>query len=322
MFNSIWEDVKREFSYGNMVTRIIIINIIVFVLINLVMVFMWAGSGLKTYNSVLNFFMISSDWWHNLTHPWALITHMFLHEDFWHILWNMLFMYWFGRIVGDFIGNQRVLPIYLLGGLFAALVYFISSNIALPGTSILDGNNIHYALGASGAVMAIVVAAGVISPDYIMRLFLLGDVKLKYIVAVLVFLDVIGIARNINGAGGAFAHLGGAFFGWLFVWQLRNGNDWSIPVNRVLDRIGQFFEGLTSDRRQAKRGPRVVYRNTSKTRPPRRRSRAGQAPSDSSDGQSLSHQEQLDAILDKIKKSGYDSLSDAEKEFLFNASKK
>ncbi|MEN0003085.1 MAG: rhomboid family intramembrane serine protease [Bacteroidota bacterium] len=318
MFRSIWEDVKREFSYGNMVTRIIIINIIAFVAINLIWIFFRISHGWETpelYYSIRNFFMISSDWLHNLTHPWALITHMFLHESFWHILWNMLFLYWFGRIVGDFIGNHRILPLYLLGGLFASLIYFVSSAI-IPYAQ----GEVHYALGASGAVMAIVVASGVISPDYIMRLFLLGDVKLKYIVATLVFLDLIGIASNSN-TGGAFAHLGGAFFGWLFVRQLREGSDWSVPVNRFIERINNFFRGISEERQRPKKGPRVVYRNTGKTRP-QRRARGNQAASDSGTPGAMSHQEQLDAILDKIKKSGYDSLSEEEKEFLFNASKK
>jgi membrane associated rhomboid family serine protease len=211
MFNSIWEDIKREFSQGNMVTRIIIVNVIAFVSINLLWIIFRVGSGWETpelYYSVRNFFTISSSWLHNLTHPWALITHMFLHESFWHILWNMLFLYWFGRIVGDFIGNHRILPLYLLGGLFATLFYFLFGFLYTSGAT-------HYALGASGAVMAIVVAAGVISPDYIMRLFLLGDVKLKYIVATLVFLDLIGMASDIN-TGGHFAHLGGGCL-WLVV---------------------------------------------------------------------------------------------------------
>lgn len=312
MLQSIWEDVKKEFNHGNMVTRIIIANIIVFVAINLIWIVLRISNGWETpelYYSIRNFFMISSDWLHNLTHPWVIITSIFLHEGFWHILWNMLFLYWFGRIVGDFIGNQRVLPLYLLGGIFGGLAYFISINLLPYG-----GGVTHYALGASGAVMAIVVAAGTISPDYIMRLLFLGDVKLKFIVAALVFIDLIGMAGNLN-TGGHFAHLGGALFGWLFVKQLREGVDWSQPVNRIINRINNFFSGLKGEKVKPRRGPRVVYKNVSKTRG----SRKGHSVSDYND---MSHQEQLDAILDKIKKSGYESLSEEEKEFLFKASKK
>jgi len=295
-----------------MVTRIIIVNLAVFVFINVVKILLYLSNGGFTpefYFTFRNFFCISSDWQHNLSHPWGIITSMFLHEGFWHILWNMLFLYWFGRIVGDFIGNQRVLPLYLLGGICGGIIYFFSANL-LP----FGGGGIGYALGASAAVMAIVVASGVISPDYIMRLLFLGDVKLKYIVAVLVFLDLIGVAGNYN-TGGHFAHLGGAFFGWLFVYQLRNGNDWSVPVNKLLHNISSFFQNLFSNKSNR---PKVIYKNPNLKKKWHQRS-SGHSVSDK---ENTSHQEKLDAILEKIKQSGYESLTAEEKEFLFDASKK
>lgn len=319
MLQSILNDVKREFSYGNMVTRIIIVNIVVFIAINIFKLVLFISNGGQLpalYDQVLHFFCMSSEWPYFLTHPWGLITSMFLHEGFWHILWNMLFLYWFGRIVGDFIGNQRILPIYLLGGIAGAILFFASANL-LPNMPIG-----RFALGASAGVMAIVVAAGAISPDYIMRLLFIGDVKLKYIVAVLVFLDLIVIPNGGN-TGGHIAHLGGAFFGWFFVFQLRNGNDLSRPVNNIIDSISNFFKSLFSG--ETRRKPKVAYRNPNrkeqvKARRQRSSSSRGQAASDS--GKQEGHQEKLDAILDKIKQSGYDSLSAEEKEFLFNASKK
>lgn len=313
MFQSIWEDVKREFSYGNMVTRIIIINVAIFVLINLIKITLFISNGgapSPAFEHVLNFFCMSADWRFVLTHPWVPFTSMFLHEGFWHILWNMLFLYWFGRIVGDFIGNQRILPIYLLSGLMGGLFYFISENI------LASGNPQSFALGASGAVMGIVVASAFISPDYIMRLLFLGDVKLKYIVFVLVFLDLISIANDIN-TGGHFAHVGGGFMGWLFVWQLREGNDLAMPINNFFNRISNFFKGVTESS-EPRRGPRMAYKNPNKTK----RSASSNRAESMTDEEDLSHQEQVDAILDKIKQHGYDSLSEAEKEFLFNASKK
>ena len=230
---------------------------------------------------------------------------MFLHKGFWHILWNMLLLYWFGRIVGDFIGNQRVLPIYLLGGLAGALIFFIAYNFTPLGR----GQEV-FALGASAAVMAMVVAAGVLSPDFIMRLLFLGDVKLKYIVGVLVFLDLLGIAGEAN-TGGHFAHLGGALMGGIFITQLNRGNDLSVPVNRITDKIFGFFTALFSsgkNLRVEKRG------KTRKTRTNARQNKGKHVKDES-------HQERVDSILDKIRESGYDSLTDEEKEFLFNASK-
>lgn len=319
MFSSIIDDLKREFSYGNMVTRLIIINIIFFVMLNLIGVSLRIAHGWQTpevYYSIRNFFLISSDWMHNLTHPWAIITSMFAHEGFWHILWNMLFLYWFGRIVGDFIGDHRLLPLYLLGGLVGGLAYFASINLLNYG-----GGGDHYALGASAAVMAIVVASGVLAPDYGMRLLLLGEVKLKYIVIALVLLDVFALGQDFN-TGGHFAHLGGAFMGWVFVRRLQQGDDWSVPINNFLNRISEFFRGLGQDRNSRRRGPRVAYRNPN--RPARRTTVGGRRSDNRRPGaeQSLSYQEKLDAILDKIKDSGYESLDQDEKEFLFNASKK
>lgn len=309
MLQSIWDDVKRQFSYGNAVIRIIIVNVAVFVLIHLVNLILFivnGGQPSPAFDALVDFFSMSSDWKYLLTHPWGLISSMFLHVGVWHILWNMLFLYWFGRIVGDFIGNQRVLPIYLLGGITGALLFFISANLMAYGA----GGR--FALGASAGVMAIVVAAGTIAPEYIMRLLLLGDVKLKYIVVALVFLDLIFIPQGSN-TGGHFAHLGGALFGWLFVRQLRSGNDLSLPVNQVLDTIQRFFLSIFSDKR---RRPKVVYRNPN--RKEHFRNSKGNA---SSDSQRINQQERLDAILDKIKLSGYNSLTEEEKEFLFNASK-
>ena len=169
-------------------------------------------------------------------------------------------------------------------------------------------------MGASGAVMAIVVASGVISPDYNMRLLFIGDVKLKFIVALLVFLDLIAIADNIN-TGGHFAHLGGALFGWLFVARLREGVDYSVPVNKLFDQLNEFFRNAFSGEKSRKRPrPRVVFKNTD--------AKGRSKPYAVSDEENTSYQAKLDAILDKIKKNGYESLSSEEKEFLFNASKK
>ena len=306
MFQSILDDIKREFSYGNMVTRLIIINCIVFVVLNLLWIVFRIGSGwgeIPFFDTLTEGLMISTDWKHNLTKPWVIITPMFMHLDFFHILWNMLLLYWFGRIAGDFLGNHRVLPIYILGGLAGSIAFFTLYNV-LPA---LSGLETRYALGASAAVMAIIIAAAVTSPDYIMYLLFIGGVKLKYIAAVLVFLDLIGVANNSN-TGGRIAHIGGALMGWFFVTQLRKGNDWSIPINNIVDRIANFFNGF-------KGSAKVVDIN----RASKNQSKKRKAKSTVSGGES-SKQARVDKILDKIKESGYDSLTDEEKKFLSKAS--
>ena len=311
MFTSIWQDIKREFGSGNMVTRLIIINVAVFVFINIIKIF-YAGAGgfsqAPNIEPVLHFFAISSDLWYNLTHPWVLITSMFLHEGFWHILWNMLFLYWFGRIVGDLIGDHHILPLYLLSGLVGGLAFFITANL-LP-----YGDYTRFALGASGAVMGIVVASAVTAPDYNIHLLFIGSVKLKYVVAVLVFLDIIGLA-SVTNTGGHFAHMGGAAFGWFYITRLRAGQDFSIPVNNFLNSIVEFFKSFNNkSSNTTRRKPKMVYKKMDTKK-------EGRAHS-VTDAEDFSHQERLDAILDKINKIGYDSLTEEEKEFLFNASKK
>ncbi len=309
MFESIWNDIKQQFNYGNMVTRLIIANVVIFILVNLLYMILYHGNAGKVpdlYNTIVHFFCMSSDPIHVLTHPWGIITNMFLHERFWHLLWNMLFLFWFGRIFGDLLNDRRVLPLYLLGGLAGAVMYFISANLLPYGEA-----GPRFALGASGAVMAIVIAAGFKAPDYSIRLLFLGNVPLKFIAAGAFLWAIISTASDFN-TGGHWAHLGGAIFGWFFIAQLNKGNDLSVPINNFLDKIKSFFN--------PKKGPRMAYKNPNYKNKKKRRSSG--RPHAVSDNENLSHQEQLDTILDKIKDKGYDSLSAEEKEFLFNASKK
>lgn len=294
MLESIFEDVKREFRSGHMVTRIIIANIFIWIGINflrLIFKIFNGGTTPEVYYSIRDFFLISNDPIHILTHPWAFVTTNFIHEGLGHIFWNMLLFYWFGKIIGDLIGDRKILPLYLLAGFAGCLAYFIGMNIPLFGQ-----NMITPALGASASVMGVIVAAGVLSPEYEFNLILLGRVKMKFVVMALVLIDVFALGP---GAGGPIAHLGGAAFGAFFITQLRSGRDWSEPVNNLIDKIKNFFGGLSSSEGRS-RGKRK------------------------SDNQhlSVSHQERVDQILEKIKAQGYESLTEEEKEFLFLASKK
>lgn len=303
MFQSIWGDIQQAFRSGTMVTRLIIINFSVFVLVTLTKVVLFlfnGGNGIPAYfDDLLHLFCMPSDWRTLLWHPWSLITHMFLHEGFWHVLSNLFFLYLVGPIVGDLVGDRRVLPVYLLGGL-AGGVLFLVSKFFLPYLSL-------YALGASGAVMALAGAAVTLAPDYRVMLFFLGEVKLKYIVLVVVLLDLLGIA-NMDNTGGHLAHIGGFATGLFMMNQLRDGKDWAEPMNRFLDR----FFGLFS--RKSRPKPAIKRKM-----PPPANTAVG---SRKTDPESLSMQERLDDILAKIKSSGYDSLTPEEKEFLYETSKK
>jgi membrane associated rhomboid family serine protease len=296
MFQSIIQDVRTEFQKGNTITRLIFINLFVYIALNLLYVFLH-GTAPGLYSDIRNTFALSNHWMHNLTHPWAWITHMFVHDGFWHILWNMLFLYWFGRIVGDLIGDHHMLPIYLYGGLFGGLIFVLSSSMIgyIPGTS--------YAIGASGATMAIVLAAGVIAPDYMMRLILIGSVKLKYIVLAVLLMDIFRLAGSTN-VGGHVAHLGGAAMGWFYIYSLRAGAEIGKPVIRLQHTLSQLF----SNRQQKRKSARVFEMR-------------GKPANDSPPRQS-DVQDKIDEILDKISQQGYESLTEEEREFLYQASKK
>ena len=326
MFQSIWDDVKREFQYGNMVTRIIIANIIVFVVVVLANLFLHVPtkSNDELYDSFIRFFSMPRSGWYLLTHPWTIVTSGFLHEGFGHILWNMLAFYWFGRIVGDLLGNHRILPLYITSVIFGNIVYFLIFNLTPYGgfPPELNAETVNYlkltqhALGASGAVMAMLACAAYIAPDYIFNLLLIGPVKLKYIAVVALLIDLLGIANQDN-TGGHFAHLGGAGFGLLFASSLQRGIDLGKPINLIISFFSNIFNPPRKKNFTYQRGEKSYARTEKKA------TKTTSKGNKASDTEGVNNeQEKLDLILDKIKDKGYESLTKEEKEFLFNASKK
>jgi hypothetical protein len=190
-----------------------------------------------------------------------------------------------------------------LGGLSGALLMVLSYNI-FPGLA----TEVAYvrALGASAGVMAIVVGAATLVPDYTVLLFIIGPVRLKYIALVLVILDFVGMA-GFNG-GGAIAHLGGALMGFVYIRQLQVGHDWATPFDKAISFISGLFKGK-------RKGPRVVYKRETVAA-----GGGSKRPVGADQGQR--DQARIDSILDKINQSGYDSLTKEEKEFLFRYSNK
>lgn len=291
MVQSIIDDIKSQFSYGNKITQIILINLFVLLLIKIVFAFSPPETGI--YKAFIQNLALSSEGWTIVKKPWTLFTHMILHEGLWHFGWNMLIFYWFGRIVGDLAGDRRIAGLYILGGLSGALFYIIYAQLsAITGI----------ALGASGAVMCFVVAAGFLAPEYNMRLLLIGDVRLKYVALALVLIDLVLLAENSN-PGGRFAHLGGAIMGGVFVHMLRQGLDLTSPFQRGSSLI-------SASKPKKRRIPMTVIHNKKR---PNRASQDTERPIDT--------QERIDQILDKINASGYESLTAEEKDFLYQASK-
>ena len=291
MIDSLVSDIKGQLQYGNMVVRLIFINIFVFILITLVGIFVYGGQSSGFFQNLIRYLALPSDFSTLIRRPWTLFTHMFLHQGFGHVFWNMLILFWFGRIVGDLLGDRRILPLYISGGLAGALFYLIFANFLSPYGGI--------ALGASAAVMCIVVASGFIAPHYRLNLLLIGEVKLMYVVAALFFIDLAMIGQNSN-AGGHFAHIGGAVFGGFYIYNMqRSGVD-------LLNGLVRLFEKNPFEVEKRRRSGRVIKIN---------------GPEKKKHDRSNITQEDIDEILDKIKLSGYDSLSEEEKDVLYKASK-
>lgn len=293
--NTLWHELKQTLlRKDRIVTQLIAINAIVFLAINLLQLAFWlSGNGLATYYYA-DYLGVPSDLSLLWRQPWTLITSLFTQGEVMHLLFNMLVLYWFGNILTEFLGNRKILPLYVAGGLCGVILFIISYQIfPVFAASVADAR----AWGASASVMAIMIAAATLVPDYRLMLMFFGLVRIKWIALFTLLLDLVSIP-SFN-AGGHIAHLGGALFGFVFIRQLQQGRDLSTGINWCIDRVTNLFS--------AKPSLKVTYRTKEKK---------GRKASDKST-QSLSSQEKLDNILDKIAASGYESLTKEEKEFLF-----
>ncbi len=305
--NSFVEDFKHAWNKpNNGLTRLIIINVSVFVILKLLWLLTRFGVAPSFYTEVEKFMMISPVLNEFIVKPWTLITYFFTHFDFLHILFNMLIMYWFGVIFEEFLGSRKLVALYILGGLSGGFLYLILYN-TIPYLMQNPGIGM---VGASAGVYAIVLGAATVAPEYRMHLLFFGAVRIKYIAAVYVFLSVIGLGAS--NVGGNIAHLGGIAIGYFFVRRLAKGDDWSIGVWKVLDAMNNLFK--------PKPKMKVSHRNgngSAKTAKVKMKKNAGRSMRSDTPDQSV-----IDAILDKISESGYDKLSAEEKQILFKASQK
>lgn len=306
--NNILEDLKYQYRYGGIVTQLIMINVAVFTLQMVTqLVFFLADSGMG-YTALIRWFELPADPLQLIKQPWSLLTYMFMHNGFWHILFNMLWFYWFARIFSGFLGEKRILSLYVLGGLSGAVLYLLAYNLA-PA---LDPSSA-YMLGASAGVTAVVLATAAHFPNYEIRLFILGAIPIKYIAFVFILMDIAQIP--FSNAGGHIAHIGGAIYGLAYSINLQNGRDLARPFDRLVDNLLLGWSRLTAVFSARPRSRmRVVHQR--KTVPEDKQARKRNAPAQPTD------QERVDEILDKISRSGYDSLSKDEKDFLFKYSNK
>ncbi len=300
------DELKNAFNRpDNGLMQIILINIIVFVALIFVRVILTISGGREAYEAFVQWFMLPASVPGLLQRPWTLVSYFFLHERFLHILFNLLFLYWFGRIIKEFLGGGKVVSLYVLGGLAGGLFYILIYN-TLPYFAGQVGSSMM--LGASAGVFAVVVGAATFMPNYTMFLMFIGPVRIKYIA---IFYVLLAFAQSTGyNAGGELAHLGGAAMGFVYIKQLQKGSDWGKWLHWLLAFIRSFFV------RQPK--VKVSYRKKNKAPSATGGRKASGRQAATASGTS---QEEIDAILDKISQSGYESLTKEEKQKLFNASK-
>ena len=289
---AIIDDIKRKYRQGTMLMRIIYINIAIFVLLHLV-AFVGVIMNVPA-QGMIQWLQVPSNLSQLLYAPWTLITYMFTHYDLLHILFNMLWLYWMGRIFLEYFTPKRLSALYLLGGLGGALLYLLAMNL-LPH---FIGSNA-YLMGASASVIAIVVAVAIWAPDYKIGLLFIGEVSLKWVAIITIGIDLLSV--DAGNAGGHIAHLGGAAVGAIYATALRRGTDITRPLNAALDWLASHFS-----RRDKGIGAPV----------------GGTAYNSQHQATDEPTEAQIDAILDKIKRSGYTSLTDKERDLLFRASRK
>lgn len=309
--NRFAEELKNAFNRpNNGLIRIILINLIVYALLIVLRVILNLSGAEQVYGWIMAQLMLPSDVPTFLTRPWTIITYMFTHMDFFHILFNMLFLYWFGQLIMEYLGSRKFVNIYVLGGLAGGFFFMLMYNLV----PYYHGQLGVPLLGASAGVSAIIVGAAALVPNHSFHLIFIGPVKIKYIA---IFYVVFKSFAGLDGpnAGGELAHLGGALVGYLYIMQLRKGNDIGGWISGFLDWTKGLFE----------RKPKIRVTHKQRTFTGGQRdfteSRSSKTTKNTA-GRSVSEQEEIDAILDKISEKGYESLSKEEKQKLFNASKK
>ena len=291
-------DLKNGFKRGSISLQFIYINVGVFVVTTLVSVFLMlfnlSNAGLfqvlELPAYVPNFLM----------QPWSLFTYMFLHADALHLLFNMLWLYWFGQLFLGIFSARHLRGLYILGGLCGGLLYMLAFNVFPYFQNHIYGS---WLLGASASVLAIVVATAVREPEYRVNFMFVGAVRLKYVALFMVITDLLFMTSG-NG-GGHIAHLGGALAGWWFAASLRKGHDVTKWINNVFDWVNGGFRFKIPARK-----------------PKMKATKGGKNADYDYNAQKKLQSEEIDRILDKLKKSGYSSLTTEEKKRLFDASKR
>lgn len=301
---NLFDEIKYTLKGRNNFNTLIYINLALFILIAISKVIAFF-CGFSDFDLV-SWFAVPADLDTLLHRPWTIITYMFTHTSFLHLLFNLLVFFWFGKLFLQYLSQRQMLGVYILGGISGAVFYVLSYNL-IPAFSFASIFAI--ALGASASVMAIVIAVATLVPNQEVYMLFFGKVKLKYLAIGIIVMDLISIP--IDNAGGHIAHLGGAFLGYLFVRYYRKGTDITIWISRILNGIKELFK--------PSKDMKVTYRNKNK----KQKAKPNRPETDMEfNARKKEEQDEIDKILDKIAKSGYSSLTKEEKEKLFRSSNK
>ena len=294
----MFDEFKNAFQRpNNGHVQLIIINVAVYLFVTAIFVFSTAFQAPGIFKVIHDQIAIPAPLFQFLQKPWTIITYAFVHDwtGIFHILFNMLVFYWFGKLFVEYLGSDKLIAVYFLGALAGGIAYLLVYNfIPFYEARIPLGGMV----GASAAVYAIVVATATLLPDYTFFLMFLGPVRIKYIAAFYIVVSFLGsVGPN---EGGNVAHLGGALMGFIYIKQLQAGVNWGSWITAVIEWIKSLFA--------PKPAVKVTYRK--QATPPKKPAKATVS------------QAEIDTILDKISDGGYESLTKDEKEKLFNASKK
>lgn len=298
----MFENLYKKYRGSDVVGKFIFVNVALYVLLLFIGVFSVLFNAGSLSADVLSFVELPASLGELALRPWTVFTYMFIHAGLWHILWNMLALYFFGRIFLNFYSVRHFVGIYILGGLFGALFFVLAYNLFPYFGPYLPFSRL---VGASAAVLAVVVAAAVRSPQYRINLMFVGSVKLSTFALVVVAMSFLMLSGG--NAGGNFAHLGGAFAGWLVADMLNKGRDLTQVVNGPIDWVSSLIVRLRTPR---KKKTKFTY------------TRGGRSADYEYNARKKADEAEVDRILEKVKKGGYASLSEEEKKRLFEASSK
>ena len=296
LFKTLEQDIKSSFKNGNTLMQLIIINVMVFLVITVIRLLLAGNLTVDTiyepnaFHTLFSWLAMPLNALDFIYKPYTVISYQFLHLNILHLIGNLIFLYSFGSILEGYIGNKQTLAIYIYGGIAGAIIttllctFIPNIDIQLP------------LIGASASVAALAVAAATINPRHEIRLFLVGPVQLYILVLGFLLINMVSVASYTN-LPGSLSHIGGAAFGYIFIMQFQKGNDWSVGLNKLI----AVLKSIVKPKKL-----KVSFRN----------------PTNATKNQ-VNHQpdEKIETILKRIKRSGYDSLTKEEKDYLFKYNK-